>query len=34
MASSSVHSVREHLRAGQVIPAHPLALTELRALDE
>lgn len=34
MASSSVHSVREHLRAGQVIPAHPLALTESRTLDE
>jgi dihydrodipicolinate synthase/N-acetylneuraminate lyase len=29
-----VHSVREHLRAGQVIPAHPLALTESRSLDE
>jgi len=27
-------SVREHLRAGQVIPAHPLALTESRSLDE
>ncbi len=27
-------SVREHLRAGQVIPAHPLALTERRNLDE
>ena len=27
-------SVREHLRAGQVIPAHPLALTEQRRLDE
>ena len=27
-------SVREHLRAGQVIPAHPLALTERRTLDE
>jgi dihydrodipicolinate synthase/N-acetylneuraminate lyase len=26
--------VREHLRAGQVIPAHPLALTESRSLDE
>ena len=41
MASSEVasaerptHSVREHLRAGQVIPAHPLALTESRSLDE
>jgi dihydrodipicolinate synthase/N-acetylneuraminate lyase len=27
-------SVREHLRAGQVIPAHPLALTPQRTLDE
>ncbi len=27
-------SVREHLRAGQVIPAHPLALTAERRLDE
>ena len=27
-------SVREHLRAGQVIPAHPLALTARRSLDE
>jgi dihydrodipicolinate synthase/N-acetylneuraminate lyase len=27
-------STREHLRAGVVIPAHPLALTERRALDE
>ena len=27
-------SVREHLRAGQVIPAHPLALTGERKLDE
>lgn len=27
-------SVREHLRAGQVIPAHPLALAADRALDE
>jgi dihydrodipicolinate synthase/N-acetylneuraminate lyase len=26
--------VREHLRAGQVIPAHPLALTSHRGLDE
>jgi dihydrodipicolinate synthase/N-acetylneuraminate lyase len=35
MASSSIPmSVREHLRAGQVIPAHPLALTERRTLDE
>ena len=29
-----VPSVREHLRAGQVIPAHPLALTARRKLDE
>jgi dihydrodipicolinate synthase/N-acetylneuraminate lyase len=27
-------SVREHLRDGQVIPAHPLALTPQRTLDE
>jgi len=27
-------SVREHLRDGQVIPAHPLALTAQRTLDE
>ncbi|HVX39235.1 MAG TPA: dihydrodipicolinate synthase family protein [Gemmatimonadaceae bacterium] len=27
-------SIREHLRAGQVIPAHPLALTAGRRLDE
>ena len=27
-------SVREHLRNGQVIPAHPLALTAARKLDE
>lgn len=33
MVSSEV-SVRQHLRAGQVIPAHPLALTESRTLDE
>jgi dihydrodipicolinate synthase/N-acetylneuraminate lyase len=33
-AAAPVHSVREHLRAGQVIPAHPLALTESRSLDE
>ena len=33
-AGAPVHSVREHLRAGQVIPAHPLALTESRSLDE
>src|SRR3954449_12333599 len=35
MASSeSQPSVREHIRAGQVIPAHPLALTAERRLDE
>ncbi len=34
MASSERVSVREHLRTGQVIPAHPLALTESRKLDE
>lgn len=28
------HSTREHLRSGVVIPAHPLALTERRTLDE
>ena len=33
-AASSVASVREHLRVGQVIPAHPLALTARRTLDE
>ena len=33
-APANVVSVREHLRAGQVIPAHPLALTARRALDE
>jgi dihydrodipicolinate synthase/N-acetylneuraminate lyase len=33
-ASEAAGSVREHLRAGQVIPAHPLALTRDRALDE
>jgi len=27
-------SVREHLREGQVIPAHPLALNSARVLDE
>src|SRR5438270_2259833 len=27
-------STREHLRAGVVIPAHPLALTAARTLDE
>ena len=36
MAASdvSVRDVRLHLLAGQVIPAHPLALTEERTLDE
>jgi len=33
-AGAPARSVREHLRLGQVIPAHPLALTESRALDE
>jgi dihydrodipicolinate synthase/N-acetylneuraminate lyase len=31
---SELHTIRDHLGAGQVIPAHPLALTEDRALDE
>jgi dihydrodipicolinate synthase/N-acetylneuraminate lyase len=34
MAASDAVSVREHLRAGQVIPAHPLALDATRHLDE
>ena len=34
MAGSERVSVREHLLAGQVIPAHPLALTSSRTLDE
>lgn len=37
MASSETETpknVRAHLRAGQVIPAHPLALTASRTLDE
>ncbi|HXT19035.1 MAG TPA: dihydrodipicolinate synthase family protein [Gemmatimonadaceae bacterium] len=33
-AAVSSPSIREHLRAGQVIPAHPLALDEHRRLDE
>ena len=33
-ATPTNHSVREHLRDGQVIPAHPLALTAQRTLDE
>lgn len=34
MAASEGVSIREHLRAGQVIPPHPLALTATRTLDE
>lgn len=34
MAGSDATSLRAHLDAGQVIPAHPLALTARRALDE
>ena len=34
MGSSEPVTVREHLRAGEVIPAHPLALTASRRLDE
>jgi dihydrodipicolinate synthase/N-acetylneuraminate lyase len=34
MAGSERQSLRAHLRAGQVIPAHPLALTARRTLDE
>ena len=34
MENSDQPSVREHLRAGQVIPAHPLALNANRTLDE
>ena len=34
MAVSDASSIREHLRAGQVIPAHPLALDAERRLDE
>jgi dihydrodipicolinate synthase/N-acetylneuraminate lyase len=34
MAGSERVSVRAHLQAGQVIPAHPLALTARRSLDE
>ena len=33
-SSSPTISVREHLREGQVIPAHPLALNSARVLDE
>src|SRR5437879_2567645 len=34
LGTSEAQSVREHLRAGQVIPAHPLALNANRKLDE
>ena len=34
MENSELPSVRLHLRAGQVIPAHPLALDASRKLDE
>lgn len=34
MAASDGAALRAHLLAGQVIPAHPLALTATRALDE
>ena len=34
MASSELQPLRHHLLAGQVIPAHPLALTADRRLDE
>ena len=34
MAASDQPALRAHLLAGQVIPAHPLALTASRALDE
>jgi len=34
MAVSDPMSVRKHLRDGQVIPAHPLALDAARRLDE
>jgi dihydrodipicolinate synthase/N-acetylneuraminate lyase len=33
-AALAMPSVREHVRAGQAIPAHPLALTANRMLDE
>lgn len=33
-ASETTRGLREHLLAGQVIPAHPLALTARRTLDE
>ena len=34
MAVSDAVSIREHLREGQVVPAHPLALDAARRLDE
>ena len=34
MIESLPVSAREHLRSGVVIPAHPLALTNARLLDE
>jgi dihydrodipicolinate synthase/N-acetylneuraminate lyase len=34
MAGSDAAALRAHLQAGQVIPAHPLALTARRTLDE
>ena len=34
MARSEPFNLRTHLLAGQVIPAHPLALTPRRTLDE
>jgi dihydrodipicolinate synthase/N-acetylneuraminate lyase len=34
MGSSESFNVRAHLQAGQVIPAHPLALTPMREMDE
>ncbi len=34
MDGSDTPNIREHLRQGQVIPAHPLALTANRTLDE
>ena len=34
MGASDGTSIRQHLLAGQVIPAHPLALTPSRTLDE
>lgn len=34
MASSDTFNVRQHLQIGHVIPAHPLALTPQRTMDE